>query len=743
MSVITREEVGFLEFNPIEGMAVPGVNVKCMTLRNARAKYKSILGIKVESALEGKEELFDRHFELIFPMYEVLDYPEAKDKKFTFSMSKLSTSSMAELSTSLMRVPWTFVKYEPYRDAGDPIVTKIVSNYPSPITLYTMDAFKELKFTIGATNYYRSAYKSMEGVTISTGLYGIFHMNQIVNLGIEENKSAPDISKRLVKKEQRGILCSGHTAHSAEAGLVRKVAHGNNLRLWSAEEFKIFRNSIATIALEDRVTNFVMVVGNLYSHISRWGVDALKDIQSKGGLSLATLNFIEDGPLTIAYLDIRPGVILKKVGNCYYDSTNLDRTNLVFHDYFSTFFLTVPFIKFDRPPRTLVASCQSIQGICSPLLFQSAIFKPLNPRSSPMVLTKYISDMNLDPTYISGENLKIGLINNNNNYEDCFLLSSAAVERGVFAYKVITSTTVDMHDVKVKVGQDVTMDNSTWWCLPFPAKIIDMQNTNDSRVRLRLERDAVPSDGDKMSTLHGQKGIVRVTPKDEMPCAMDDDGNLIEFDLVIAISSVLSRVTTGQVYELRAGRIVKEMGLESREDASFMKMNCDGVMVPSEEIESVKPSRVYDRKTRLPMVGTDDRKVSCEWGYGRVQLLHHLTAGKHHFTRVENTMNTKYAAKGKSGGGSVKFGDMETEAACSSGLTKCLNEIKSRIDTSVVAVCVSCNRQCMLCDCTGKNNRTRNMIIPFSTVSMDIISSLTVGRSFEYFPTRVEDQIEQ
>jgi hypothetical protein len=72
------------------------------------------------------------------------------------------------------------------------------------------------------------------------------------------------------------------------------------------------------------------------------------------------------------------------------------------------------------------------------------------------------------------------------------------------------------------------------------------------------------------------------------------------------------------------------------------------------------PIHVYDPSTnksymRCNADGTS-HPMKCEWGYGRVSLLKHLTANKHHFTRMESSGLTRYAPSGRVRGGSVKVG---------------------------------------------------------------------------------------
>lgn len=163
------------------------------------------------------------------------------------------------------------------------------------------------------------------------------------------------------------------------------------------------------------------------------------------------------------------------------------------------------------------------------------------------------------------------------------------------------------------------------------------------------------------------------------------------FDMVIPMSSILSRLTIGQILELRAGRLAMERGVQ-----------CDW-----SRVHVVRWWKHQRRQWHGYLQGSIMRRSAG----GRVYLLQHLTNNKHYFTRVESSRETKYHV-GRSKGGSMKLGDMEMQALISAGLSNTVQELARHRDMMKVSVCCHCNRHCMLCDCKETKERPSPWLSP-------------------------------
>lgn len=753
----------------MKGVHDVGVRIDdCLTLRRCRLLYSMILGRVIPS--EFPAEMLGYTFNGMYPMYQVAAslgclVGSEDDGEFRYystwrPLTPETLSSGLVSWSDLSTIPWAFMPVTRYKmsasgDMTDPfhnIMPEVVQLSMckvrrDPITVFTYDATCDCT-NKGRSSYYTAAYQGMLPMGVQTGFHGVLHMNQLVNLNLPSSGGNTNIEARRVTDDQYYFLCMGCTSHSIEAGLMRRTAHGTTIRLWTCRDWVGFCTVLSNcIQLCQQSEYFLSVEGN-WSFITQ---DCYYDMCKRylsGELRLSTMHHytMELRGITLKCLNISvmPGVLIRKVGARCIDSlcsmycvvagigTNSFPAippNLVINSM-STYFLTVPFLRYNRPPRTLISAVQSIQSICSPHLLTSSVYVPNNV-SDPLVVTDFVSSkLNGCMTIIPGENVRIALLNLNDNYEDCFIVSRACVDRGTFSYTETMTIIVDTSD-SVKVGDTITMETHSWWCIPFPALVTQQTYDIKQRLMLTLVRTAKLTDGDKLATPHGQKGVALIKECSDMQYGMDNDGNRVDFDIIIAMASVVSRLTVGQVLELCAGRLAMQLGRPVT-DTEFIKHLHD----TGKGLCDTDPLTVFDNDSNEPLLRLNSdgslSPVQCEWGYGRVSLLHHLTTNKHHFTRIKSNEGTKYSASGRARGGSVKVGDMETHALLSSGLSVSIQELAMRRDMSKLVVCCWCNRQCLLCDCEVDKHETRVALVPYSTVCFDIINSVTELRSFEY-----------
>lgn len=71
--------------------------------------------------------------------------------------------------------------------------------------------------------------------------------------------------------------------------------------------------------------------------------------------------------------------------------------------------------------------------------------------------------------------------------------------------------------------------------------------SGDITVRVRSHQQ--PQQGDKLSTGHGQKGVAVITDYHNMPIAHQPDQGDVVPDVVVAMSSIVTQQTNGQLYE--------------------------------------------------------------------------------------------------------------------------------------------------------------------------------------------------
>ena len=108
-----------------------------------------------------------------------------------------------------------------------------------------------------------------------------------------------------------------------------------------------------------------------------------------------------------------------------------------------------------------------------------------------------------------------------------------------------------------------------------------------------------------------------------------------------------------------------------------------------------------------------------------------LSWDKQHYT---HNVAGKYSVStpvGRSAGGGVKFGEMETHAAASSGFTEASREIKRRIDTIDINICATCESIPQICIC-GDKRVLMPVSIPHSMLVFDYSNILTSGYANRY-----------
>lgn len=128
--------------------------------------------------------------------------------------------------------------------------------------------------------------------------------------------------------------------------------------------------------------------------------------------------------------------------------------------------------------------------------------------------------------------------------------------------------------------------------------------------------------GDKISTTHGQKGVIGIVPYEDLPMIVMKDGTALIADLYMAVGSVVSRQTVGQIYEAGAGWRAARTGNIAIADISDNAIeDCDYIMDPitGEIITSELPDGSI-------------QSIQATIGITRVFNQTQLTIERHHLT---------------------------------------------------------------------------------------------------------------
>jgi len=130
--------------------------------------------------------------------------------------------------------------------------------------------------------------------------------------------------------------------------------------------------------------------------------------------------------------------------------------------------------------------------------------------------------------------------------EDAFVMSESAAS--MFTYKKGICVTVPFAvGSKYVPGSMIPPCVHEFWPMPCVGNVTHSFVTPENKVRLYIERECRATNGDKFTTIHGQKGVVTILPDGEMPLLYEDRARVVDF--VMSPASVFKRGTPGQVLE--------------------------------------------------------------------------------------------------------------------------------------------------------------------------------------------------
>ena len=158
-------------------------------------------------------------------------------------------------------------------------------------------------------------------------------------------------------------------------------------------------------------------------------------------------------------------------------------------------------------------------------------------------------------------------------------------------------------------------DVSEEWEWDVDGVVVDAVKT-DAGYQVLVKTTMPTRQGDKISGLYGNKGVVIVKPDSEMP--YDENGPL---DILISPFSVISRGNVGQIYEALLGKVAKKLGQPIElKDFSKAGQYWDYVkdMLAKANLEA--SDELYDPVT--------NRKIKVLTGYAYFLKLHHLAEDK-------------------------------------------------------------------------------------------------------------------
>ena len=651
------------------------------------------------------------------------------------------------------------------------IFTLLSASFPAPLSAHTQHAYYESEESKDFM-YKLKVFMQPEETTAGPGIFGTLHNNEQIDLAQEEDSKNIDVQARYKDVDIPGFLCAGHTAHSNEAGRVRRVCCDISVRVLNSALLdnlykacdKAHKHNIG----KKEWTVFCM--GKIV-YCTTKALLAIRDsliLSSVSDINTATVYI--NNEMHTAIISITSGVLLRRdmsktvidTVSLYSDEwpDNRYSLNMPAIDstegmkfYFSGFFQLIPYIVYDRPPRTLISSVQSIQAVSAPYGAGTSSVAPTHI-SRPLVTTPMAEALLNSPDskladLIPGEDLVVAFANFNDTNEDSIMISQSAADRGLFSHMAYSKNLVNSNEIIPEVGKYANIYENRWWksysqrqhsppvTQNFPdrkdsiepllaggdgrGKIMSKASTDSGQISVKVLRYSTPVTGDKFATGHGQKGVIKRTRDQDMPWGTDDRGNVIKFDIIVSLSSISNRLTAGQYYEMVAGAKAAREGRRL-------------VIQPGEYQEDHLETVLYDGTTGdlIERVSEDeDIPVLASWGIYRVWQMTQLSWDKQHYTHTTAGKLSINTGTGRTAGGGLRIGEMETHAMEGSGFTAPAYETKRRIDCINTSACTKHDTFPQFCLCETDEFYVP-ISIPYSQLVFAYANFLTSGHVMKF-----------
>lgn len=433
-----------------------------------------------------------------------------------------------------------------------------------------------------------------------------------------EIENVPDRSARTFSEDHSGCICSGHTSHSHHAGRMRRVTRDISVKISNGLTVKEL-NAILNLELKSDVSGWTLFVLGYHSKISENDVKRIYRLHRlftsvhRSAVSIY-LSVVDK----LCIINISPGTLIKKLlSGGYFDNVEVHKSDVLdgwakphiqtegnesVQDCFSTFFGLVPHVTYDRQPRPTISSGQIIQAIYMPWCPATALVSPVNS-FQPLVQTPVLNEIVTEgerigdsASIIPGMDVCVLYHNMEDNYEDSLIVSSKFADLGAFSSVSVCKYSLPYGSSIPNVVESICSIICPWWkgpCSPlcthklsftrthrkttiigrnWRGVCISRHQTTTGEWSVSIRSHQLLQTGDKITTCHGQKGVGVIKPVEDLPIVETSEGDSVTPDIVVAMSSIVSRQTNGQHYESQSGiKALRNCGIVIVESHSVSK----------------------------------------------------------------------------------------------------------------------------------------------------------------------------
>ena len=394
------------------------------------------------------------------------------------SVSSVMNSALEDLACSLgTSEAWVPTGLEVFEYEGDAwysrrsavgkqrkIVLDAMSALGSPVCVLNADAVNEAKLKSAEPS--AALFASVSHAPLCSGIFGTLSFHQLVDNHPERTEYGKEREQWAPQKAEEDVLCCASTAHSVMAGRMRYTAMGTRVAvagpttgpsLYSLARM-LASAGIVGASLREKGEGWVPFVcmGHMcYVRPDQATESALMARACSKAMrsSLSAHGNETDGVV----VGTSSGVLINDVETGHNTKMSL---NAYYH--------TVPFLLHDMPPRTLISFAHSSQAVGTPATSGNPAIVQCYA-SKPLVRTKLVQrivDELAKPGRLAtlpGFDVCVCYANMPDNYEDCFMLSKAAADRGMFMYEATSRHSLSSAEAHVAVGAELTTKTHPWW----------------------------------------------------------------------------------------------------------------------------------------------------------------------------------------------------------------------------------------------------------------------------------------
>ena len=644
-------------------------------------------------------------------------------------------------------------------------MTKSMSRSLAPLTLgnkisMSRLATEDLVFEHEDRSYTVPTGCNTKSYTKPSGLGSSMVINNVVLMYHDVQQKMISSDLRKIPESYNGFLCCCSAPSSASTkGTIKYLASGTTIRSYNSgvrdhllHLFKIIDSIRCPCETKD---GGITMSGKRFSCCSVCLCLVTKACTDRSKMTPHCVTISTNGSISFC-----TGTVMRydRTLRRWVDSNTITDGPTEYETGLSHMLRLTPFIDFINPTRAGLLPTFLQQAICNP----GSTYDPRRTvvplyQEIPVLSPRSLIEEQMSVTDIPGLNLFVILCDKAETYEDGIVMSASAAAR--FRYfcrrTVILSATAKIP----KIGDRIQPFAHPWWQVAFEGRLVSVEITRLGTVRLVFDYIGLPVNGDKFTTLHGQKGVVTILQDDLMPQVVIQSTGLHRVaEIVIGSSAVIRRDTVSQLLEAALGMFCRRFQFEDGiyDDKSVIQAYGFSKFSYTSKTPNIHEAALRDHQGPVYMPGDDGTKVlvsrkvwsmnsnihsvepvKANYGIIRVMQSIFMASSKMSCTQMTSKAHHLQPCTPRGGGGSKAMGEMDLCQLEAVGMKHCLAEVASRSDMCIVQVCGSCQCLTILCGCDqDRRDRTGTFkaALPLSSVKCMIGTRVCVGKNTRLWP---------